>query len=181
MRFRGLLYTLIFAFLFTACALGNTNTQPADVANTEENTIADLPVAPAEENSAELPPIPNVEFETRDAWFTPTPVDEVVLAAGQVQVFDFSAIWCGYCRQMAPVLEGLEILYGEEATFVMIDIDLDGDDAYGPFIDELNYDPRFRPGIYILAPDGAVLHSWFGPVDGHIIQEALVSAMAQYP
>jgi len=81
---------------------------------------------------------------------------------------------------MAPVVDGLEQLYGDVVNFVVLDIDLDGPDQNGPFMEALNYSPRIRPGIYILDPDGNVIEFWFGVVDGKVIQQVLVDAIHQY-
>ncbi len=75
---------------------------------------------------------------------------------------------------------GLEQLFGEEVNFVVLDIDKTGNHEYGPFIAALGYSPRIRPGIFILNPDGEVIQFWLGAVDGKIIQQVLVDALATY-
>ncbi len=75
---------------------------------------------------------------------------------------------------MAPIVHGLDELYGDYATIITLDIDRSD---IRPFIDALGYDPRFRPGLFILAPDGTVLNRWLGPVDARTIQQALVTAI----
>lgn len=82
---------------------------------------------------------------------------------------------------MAPVVHGLEALYGDVANFVVLDIDKDGPDQNGPFMEALNYSPRIRPGIYILDPEGNVIEFWFGVVDGKAIQQVLVDAIWKFP
>jgi thiol-disulfide isomerase/thioredoxin len=188
------LSVLLSLFLLACGGVAEVDALPPAAVDTSESSVVveeNNDAAPAAEETAEsntegsaaaveLPQIPDVSF-FGDEWFQPTPVDQVALASGQVQLFDFSAIWCTYCRQMAPVIEGLEQLYGDRINFVMIDIDQDGANAYGPFITALEYDPRFRPGIYILGPSGEVLARWLGPVAGPIIQEQLVLALETYP
>lgn len=80
---------------------------------------------------------------------------------------------------MAPVVHGLEALYGDVVNFVVLDVDLDGPDQNGPFMEALDYNPRIRPGIYVLDPDGSVIAFWFGVVDGKEIQQVLVDAIQQ--
>jgi hypothetical protein len=81
---------------------------------------------------------------------------------------------------MAPVVHGLEALYGDEINFVVLDIDRTGEDEYGPFLVALNYSPRVRPGIFILDPDGNVIDFWLGYVDGKVVQQVLVDSIAAY-
>ena len=44
-------------------------------------------------------------------------------AKSAAAVIDFSATWCGPCRMMAPVLEGLSEKMGGKADFYNLDVD----------------------------------------------------------
>ena len=37
---------------------------------------------------------------------------------------DFSATWCGPCKMLAPVLEGISEAYGDKVAFYNIDVDV---------------------------------------------------------
>jgi len=49
--------------------------------------------------------------------------ERVVLEGLQPAVVDFSAGWCGPCRALAPVIEGLASEYADRATVAKVDID----------------------------------------------------------
>ena len=38
-------------------------------------------------------------------------------------VCDFFATWCGPCRMLAPVMDGLSQSFGDKAVFVKVDVD----------------------------------------------------------
>jgi thioredoxin 1 len=48
---------------------------------------------------------------------------EAALARGGVHVLDFTAKWCGPCRQMEPVLAALSQEYAGRAAFAQVDCD----------------------------------------------------------
>ncbi len=82
---------------------------------------------------------------------------------------------------MMPAVRGLEELYGEWVNFATVDV---GDDSsrslYSEIINALEYNWRVRPGIYVLDPEGNILGAWAGPVDGVLIQEVIVAALAEF-
>ena len=49
--------------------------------------------------------------------------DRLVLDSPQPAVVDFSAAWCGPCRSIAPVIEGLANDYADRVTVATVDID----------------------------------------------------------
>ncbi len=49
--------------------------------------------------------------------------DRVVLDSAQPAVVDFSAAWCGPCRSIAPVIEGIANDYADRVTVATVDID----------------------------------------------------------
>jgi len=49
--------------------------------------------------------------------------EEVVLKAKQPVLLDFSAMWCGPCRALAPVLERVAASYRRKAIVAKLDVD----------------------------------------------------------
>ena len=44
-------------------------------------------------------------------------------AKAPVAVVDFNATWCGPCRMLAPVLEGISEKYAGKVSFYSVDVD----------------------------------------------------------
>ena len=78
---------------------------------------------------------------------------------------------------MAPIVDGLEKLYGEYVNFVVVDID---DNENLVLMEALGYSPRVRPGLYLLSPDGAVEAVWIGTVEGSVLQKEIVASILKY-
>lgn len=49
--------------------------------------------------------------------------ERVVLESTRPAVVDFTAAWCGPCRAVAPVIEGLASDYADRVTVAKVDID----------------------------------------------------------
>lgn len=64
----------------------------------------------------------------------------------QLTVLDFNAVWCGPCRQLAPVVEEMAKKYQGKATFISIDVD-----KYGDLFEAYNLGNSI-PSVVFLAP-----------------------------
>ena len=48
---------------------------------------------------------------------------ETILQSGQPAMIDFSAVWCGPCQILAPVMEKLAEQYDGKAVVAKVDVD----------------------------------------------------------
>ena len=97
------------------------------------------------------------------------------LQSGKPVVLNFWASWCGPCADEAPVLQNAALRYGDQITFVGVDVqDLDSDAqtflrkygiSYpngsgnaGPI--SVQYGMRGVPETYFIAPDGRLVRKW---------------------
>ncbi len=70
----------------------------------------------------------------------------------QLTIVDFNAVWCGPCRQLAPVLEEAAAKYAGKATFISVDVD-----KYGDLMEAYNLGNSI-PVVLFLKPDGTKEH-----------------------
>jgi len=73
---------------------------------------------------------------------------------------------------MAPVVHGLEAKYGEQVTFVYLDID---DAATTPFKSQLGY--LYQPHLFLLDGQGSPLNQWLGYTTEAELEAALLAAI----
>lgn len=82
--------------------------------------------------------------------------DPSLLAPGvkveQLTVVDFNAVWCGPCRQLAPVVEEAAAKYAGKVTFISVDVD-----KYGDLMEAYNLGNSI-PVVLFLKPDGTKEH-----------------------
>jgi hypothetical protein len=73
---------------------------------------------------------------------------------------------------MAPVVHGLEAKYGDQVTFVYLDID---DPATNPFKSQLGY--LYQPHLFLLDGSGNPLNQWLGFTTEAQLEDALMAAI----
>ena len=71
-----------------------------------------------------------------------------------VTIKKFGAVWCGPCRALAPVLEGLKKEFEGKATFIEYDVDNSPNEA-------VQYSVTSIP-LVIVEKDGVVLERFQG-------------------
>ena len=100
--------------------------------------------------------------------FTAANFDQVVLKSDKPVLVDFWAVWCGPCRQVAPVVEALAGKWGETVKVGKVNVD------DHPSIAE-KYNIMSIPTL-MLFKDGAVVER----VIGFASQAALEQKFQQY-
>ena len=66
----------------------------------------------------------------------------------RLTVVDFNAVWCGPCRQLAPVLEEMAAKYADKVDFYSVDVDKFGDLFMAYQVGES------IPAVVFIQPDG---------------------------
>lgn len=54
---------------------------------------------------------------------TESTFESAVLKSDKPVLVDFWAVWCGPCRQIAPIVESLATKWGEKATVAKVNVD----------------------------------------------------------
>ena len=97
---------------------------------------------------------------------------EFSLASGKYQLVEFFAFWNGTSQAMAPIINKLEIEFGDQMNFVYLDIDNPANDEY-----EKSLKYRTPPHFFLLDAAGNVLKQWQGYVDENELVQSIKSLL----
>lgn len=135
---KKILYIAVFAALCASCSTKSVE-KADEVAQIEVDGTTSVAVAPMATDGKVI------ELD-----------DASLLAPGvkveQLTVVDFNAVWCGPCRQLAPVVEEAAAKYAGKATFISVDVD-----KYGDLMEAYDLGNSI-PVVLLLKPDGTSLH-----------------------
>jgi thioredoxin 1 len=59
----------------------------------------------------------DMEYVSEDSF------EESVLKSGQPVLVDFTAVWCGPCKMLAPIVEELSSVWADKVKVVKLDVD----------------------------------------------------------
>ena len=79
---------------------------------------------------------------------------ETLITAEKLVVVDYTAIWCGPCKVVAPTIDRLAKEYSDRATVVKVDVDQNKDNAK-------KYGIRSIPAVLVFK-NGELVESLFG-------------------
>ena len=100
--------------------------------------IGDLPTVNEQAASAD-----------RAANMLQPPIPQDLIPVSGPTVVDFYATWCGPCKQLTPILEGLETKYQGRVAFLRIDVDEQPDLAQAFQVESI-------PTLFFITPAGVV-------------------------
>ena len=129
-------------------SIGATMIALAACSNNSGKTEADT-TATAEKAATETP-APTADGKVIEI------TDAATLAPGvkvdRLTVVDFNAVWCGPCRQLAPVLHDMAAEYAGKADFYSVDVD-----KFGQLMDDYKLGNSI-PVVLFIHPDGTTEH-----------------------
>jgi thiol-disulfide isomerase/thioredoxin len=81
------------------------------------------------------------------------------LVSGKYQLVEIMAYWCAECRDLNPILKGLEKQWGDKINFVYLDVDDPLNINHLQQLSHLNVVPE----VILLDGQGKVVKDWVGP------------------
>ena len=99
-----------------------------------------------------------------------TTVESPDSSSGNIKVLKFSAVWCGPCKQFAPVFESIAKEYEGKADFETIDVDENGVMAQ-------TYAVEAVPTVVITDASGRELQRFVGVPDVAELRSAIDSRL----
>lgn len=137
---------IVAAIAFGACSTKS---------NQEAQAINDVEVEKVEQADVTLAPVATdgKVLELENASLVAPGVK-----VSQLTVLDFNAVWCGPCRQLAPVLVDLAAKYQGKVTFISVDVDK------FPRLFEAYDLGNSIPVVLLLRPDGKTV-KYIGTAD----------------
>lgn len=106
-----------------------------------------------------------MEVSYQNAYVTDATFDREVLQSTLPVMVDFTAAWCGPCRQLAPVIDELAQEFSGKVKIVKMDVD---SNPHTP----MEYGVRSIPALLIFK-DGALVDTIVGAVPKRMIVERL--------
>ena len=91
------------------------------------------------------------------------------VASGKYQLVELMAFWCEECRDLNPVLKGLETEWGDKVNFIFLNVD---DLLNSEHLSKLS---RFNvvPQLVLLDGNGKIVKGWVGSVPSETIRKEL--------
>ena len=102
-----------------------------------------------------------------DVEFRATDPSTVKLATGKPQLVKIYSRFWGSCRQMLPVVHGLEDEFADRMKFVYLDMD---DSNTASLLKAVNF--TYRPHFTLLDEDGLIIEQWSGIVKYESFRDA---------
>lgn len=104
-------------------------------------------------------------LEVNDANF-----DEEVLRSEQPVLVDFWAVWCGPCKAIAPIVDGVAATYAGKLKVAKVNVDQNG-------ATPSRYGIRGIPAL-LFFKGGKVIDQIVGYVPQHVIEEKVKQLLA---
>jgi thioredoxin 1 len=104
-------------------------------------------------------------LEVSDATF-----DQEVLKSEQPVLVDFWAVWCGPCKALGPIVEGVAASYAGKLKVAKVNVDQNGNTAS-------HYGIRSIPSL-LFFKDGKVADQLVGFVPQNVIDEKVQRLLA---